>query len=469
MVHSFSKHGVGGIILIVILMTLMSLNSSTIFLKKCSVTQIQQSTSSQVQQSTSELPVADGNIESSGKEQSQLQQSTSELPVAVVHVGPHKTGSTTLQQFLVSKENILRTDNYQMFWSGNRKRTSFLAHCFVDKEEPEWYGCSEEVTRQSPLTREHVLAIFRAVLDGALDNGQNIIMSSEEFDRLSFDVAAFRSYLVPGFRVHIVISYRRFYDFIISFYNQMLSHRNIHGDRFQTISFEEWVVNSDNDVIEEVSQMHTYGVYKRFAEYEDFNISILNLHNSSNDQSTLENFFCNHVDNAVNTCEHAKSIGNTMNENGSTDLFFKIFFDSIPDHLPVKPRELIAHWEVIKSKFEGMEEIFFDSIPDHLPVKPRELIPHWEAIKSKFEGMEEHPLLCPSDETKQRLLELSIQFEKKMTPESWYNSDDGIKTLVEDFENKMNTTKFCVADTKKILETNEWQELKSSIIPIREG
>jgi len=436
MVHSFSKHGVGGIILIVILMTLMSLNSSTIFLKKSSVTQIQQSTSSQVQQSTSELPVADGNIESRGKEQSQLEQSTSELPVAVVHVGPHKTGSTTLQQFLVSKKNILRTDNYQMFWSGKRKRTSFLAHCFVDKEEPEWYGCSEEVTRQSPLTREHVLAIFRAVLDGALDNGQNIIMSSEEFDRLSFDVAAFRSYLVPGFRVHIVIYYRRFYDFIISFYNQMLSHRNIHGDRFQTISFEEWVVNSDNDVIEQVSQMHTYGVYKRFAEYEDFNISILNLHNSSNDQSTLENFFCNHVDNAVNTCEHAKSIGNTMNENGSTDLFFKIFFDSIPDHLPVKPRELI---------------------------------PHWEAIKSKFEGMEEHPLLCPSDETKQRLLELSIQFEKKMTPESWYNSDDGIKTLVEDFENKMNTTKFCVADTKKILETNEWQELKSSIIPVREG
>ena len=52
-------------------------------------------------------------------------------------------------------------------------------------------------------------------------------MSYKEFDRVSLNIPALRSYLLSGFRDHIIMHYRRFHDSIISFYNQNSKHRKL--------------------------------------------------------------------------------------------------------------------------------------------------------------------------------------------------------------------------------------------------
>ena len=57
----------------------------------------------------------------------------------------------------------------------------------------------------------------------------------------------------------------------------------------------------------------------------------------------------------------------------------------------------------------------------------------------------------------QILLNLTLKFEEALTPESWYNSKEGLHSLREDFDAKMKST-FCAADAEAILKSSEWQE-----------
>ena len=72
--------------------------------------------------------------------------------------------------------------------------------------------------------------------------------------------------------------------------------------------------------------------------------------------------------------------------------------------------------------------------------------------------MKEVPLICPTlFNVKETFLNLTLKFEEALTPESWCNSKEGLHSLREDFDAKMQS-QLCAADTEAILKSSEWQE-----------
>ena len=205
-------------------------------------------------------------------------------PTAIIHAGPHKTASTAIQQTIVqySKRGILRLDNFAIPMVPNvpgtpRKKSSWIAQCFYNKSEPlaSWYGCDAK-------HRNDTLDYFTSFLSDALESKTNVLISSEEFDRPGVNMTVLKSYL-KGFHVHVVIFYRRFYQWVLSFYNQEAKN----GVFQQT--FVDWLQTDGN--LETLQLLHTAKVYERFKVF--FDVSILNIHDAS--LSILPTFFCKHV------------------------------------------------------------------------------------------------------------------------------------------------------------------------------
>ena len=71
--------------------------------------------------------------------------------------------------------------------------------------------------------------------------------------------------------------------------------------------------------------------------------------------------------------------------------------------------------------------------------------------------MTDVPQLCLSPEWKKKLLQTSLEAEIALTPESWYNSKEGLESLKSDYEEKV-TTKLCSMDLETILISPEWQD-----------
>ena len=347
-----------------------------------------------------------------------------DLPFAVIHVGPHKTASSTLQQFLVTHTGTMQEDKYFVpvipGGGSRRKRTSMLANCFVNKTEIDsakgWFGCG-------PKDRNRIMRYFEITLNDTIKDGSNIIMSSEEFDHVTLNVTELLSYFVPFFQVHIVMHYRRFHDWLFSFFNQEAKNGHIRGKNHERIAFQEWL---SHDSIESFQQIYTLSVYERFKPFEGLNISIINMHDGN--KTVEETFFCNHVNQATHTCNKAK-LSKTLNQNPSVDLDYLIFRDKIRFHHSIRLSRTDKRNKQIEEKFRSMKDV---------------------------------PLLCPSSDMKETLLNLILKFEMALTPESWYNSKEGLQSLREDLDAKM-TSKFCSADAETILKSSDWQEFLTDL------
>ena len=129
--------------------------------------------------------------------------------------------------------------------------------------------------------RDDVLGEFESFVQSAISESQNIILSAESFDFPSFNFTAFKSYLEPSFQVKIVMTCRRFYDFFISYYNQLWKHGHgiIRDKNNLFISFGDWVL-SDYKIFEKSQSQHTYRLYERFKKYDGvLSISVMNMRN----------------------------------------------------------------------------------------------------------------------------------------------------------------------------------------------
>jgi len=144
---------------------------------------------------------------------------------AVIHIGPHKTGSTTIQAVSLEYYTQLVKDNYEVPFAHNkqkyerhgRKRHSFVANhgsfaaCFF----PENHSYTSEKGHEKCIPKTLTAGLEIANLT------KSILISAERFDTPGIDVQALSDYLQPWQSVTIVIYYRRFYDWIISYNNQL--------------------------------------------------------------------------------------------------------------------------------------------------------------------------------------------------------------------------------------------------------
>ena len=143
---------------------------------------------------------------------------------AIVHVGPHKTGTSSLQLALEKHRQVLLTrDNFDLvprrFEGGygsfeGPKSGANVAIC-LSRNQAEY----EKVAKFN-INCTRVLGQFENFLDHARLANRNIILSSEKFDDFQMDIPALVTAL-RGFETTIVVMHRPYFDWLRSMYTQL--------------------------------------------------------------------------------------------------------------------------------------------------------------------------------------------------------------------------------------------------------
>jgi hypothetical protein len=150
---------------------------------------------------------------------------TTKKPIAIVHVGPRKTGSTSVQRAITRYSVELAQANYTHTIA---TQVHLFSHCLVLKT------ISSHWKERCKHDRGLVDSIRNTIAMARVEQ-KNIIISSESLDQVSKIDPRKINEILHGFDVHIVVIYRRFDDWIISEFGQTYRH-GIHNnlDRWDT-------------------------------------------------------------------------------------------------------------------------------------------------------------------------------------------------------------------------------------------
>ena len=130
----------------------------------------------------------------------------------LLHVGSHKTGSTSLQRYLYENQDTLRDHGWSLFFSKNKKNSSSYTSVGSSNSWVTLSGDKSKFTAQlSPSIIQEVLK-----LDG------NVIISAEELSWVFLieDIQKIKELFEPYFSVHVLFYIRRQDKFLLSHYQQ---------------------------------------------------------------------------------------------------------------------------------------------------------------------------------------------------------------------------------------------------------
>eukprot|EP00551_Chaetoceros_affinis_P017393 CAMPEP_0203712246 /NCGR_PEP_ID=MMETSP0091-20130426/69940_1 /ASSEMBLY_ACC=CAM_ASM_001089 /TAXON_ID=426623 /ORGANISM="Chaetoceros affinis, Strain CCMP159" /LENGTH=445 /DNA_ID=CAMNT_0050590217 /DNA_START=38 /DNA_END=1376 /DNA_ORIENTATION=- len=377
---------------------------------------------------------------------------TTEKKICVLFVGPHKTGSTTLEVFLEKEGRpALKEDHYVNY---GRDIAHVVVPCLGKNRDKE----------KDDLCNEKLNELKSFISDNA--GRSNIILAHEWLDFSNLNLNKLTSYLIPNYNIHVVVNYRRFYDWIYSYYNQI--HKNpTHQHNKKIPTFQKWLTAH---MEKEFRDKYSLSVYKRYSSLlEIYNVSVVNMHHDAANFDTVEAFACDQLDDAPHTCEAAKSRPKAIHKNPSKPLDWKIFRQRLKNyhsigHVPDDDER----WQDIEQKFDSMTDVPKACLSDDMKNKLLQIslqsetfmTPEWfhnsEEGLAFLKSMTDVPKACLSDDLKNKLLQISIQSETFMTPEWFHNSEEGLAFLKSDFEKKIKTT-LCDIDVQAIVMSNEWQ------------
>lgn len=424
----------------------------------------------------------------------------------ILHVGPPKTGTTTLQNSLYQiKEKLLNMDNYYylarsedaksmenkwMYWVSNEIGHEFRTYLrdigesegdFLVKDDFEvylnkgqaidydkkWRQMSYIDTKKRHKKKENRKGDFKEKVKDLLaenkyksldhyhdlfsnlnklrEDHQSVIISAEQFcfnNKLLPDNARlwnlFAPPLLENWEVIVVVTYRRYYEWITSFYYQENLQRFFPNRKETMESFIMNILEQSRSLKKDGKWLHVHPTFHAYTKYKNHfdHVKIINLHDvKQGDIAT--NFICNAVPNADHTCSYMKSStfkSPILRKSTGLDfhLLVQIAFDRKYIQMHLFDSNLIYD-QAVKATKRFHEESFED----------------------------EFSYKClPSDITDE-ILEMSQAFEKELLPD-WYQIDENRKSLHDGFQNVLKEQRFCEPDYEEILSKSEWRNFFSS-------
>jgi len=359
---------------------------------------------------------------------------------AEVHVGPHKMGSTTIQESSGMYYAQLVEDNYDTplahYSQKQKQRLKRFNHvqfgtCFFSQSSSalkphEKKSKTESVTTvlkfNNAASKQCKPKLLAAGLEIA-NQTKSILISAEVFDRPDIDIQALSDYLQPWQSVTIVINYRRFYDWIISYNNELYKGGTIIESLYDELNSER--------KMQEYEMSHTYEVMHRYKQVFD-NVTIVNMHDTKN---LTEGFYCDAMPDAKTTCENVKK-SNDVTSNPSKHLEYMVLLNEAKRRGYIKRTPKSKEYKVALEKVQKHQE---------------------ETLKL---SSDDFAMKCPPPKVLEKLLAKSLHFEKQIVPE-FFSSPLGEAALRADFEKK-STRKLCSIDIEAILETPDWREFFKS-------
>ena len=237
---------------------------------------------------------------------------------AIVHMGPHKTGTSSIQDASKKFQNELLKDGYEMPWTiaiedpnvRNRKPNAWIrqahnqvrfAKCFIPQEKSEnKFPCIEDL-----LSAGHEIAKKR----------ENVLISTEFFDEIdAAGIDKLMTYLSRWDEVKIVIYYRHFYSWIYSDYNQLVKDQKLRDQNF--VDF----IQNNPLFTKHMNMTHAAPLIKRLkaSGIRDDDIIIINMHDKSLG-GPVESFYCHDTIKTPKTCESVRN-EKQIASNGSISL-----------------------------------------------------------------------------------------------------------------------------------------------------
>jgi len=373
-------------------------------------------------------------------------------PTMILHVGPHKTGTTALQSLLYDLvyetnngttllEDNLRVPTYDelpglfgkvvvptsenIFGAGGREGVGLnLPHCSLRNYKESGGSMSKKMCGPMRMA-------FPIFVHDAYDKSQSILIVAEDFDRIDeLDVHRLRYYLQPYKRIQIVVNYRRLHDWLPSWYNQIVdSYMTIYAQGKQKYpNFVEWMEKNYDKFLES----HAISVALRYASY-DFveSVHLINMHNVSEKNNLVEHFFCD-VLQAKAVCRAIEAGATPSKSNVGTDHEY----------------EQLA----IMAKLAG--KLTRDM------TKPQLLHKSAVLLQKKIEETNTTtlpPRICPSNALLEKIFQKELEHEK-MYFHDWHESHGGEHALKQSFD-RVVMDKFCSLDVNEIISSGLLDDL----------
>lgn len=187
----------------------------------------------------------------------------------VIHVGPHKTGTTTIQSELASQASLLQVDGWTFHHDGLANKSHHGSHCYMGTERER--HCKHWLKS---------VAMFK--------EKQNKVVMSDEGWCMAADLGQLASDLSELTTI-IVMYYRPFYEWIASLYRE-------HAKEYASPTrFAKWLSNETMHKYAFGNWNYVTSVYRRYAaHFSDVRVHIMG-------PSLMTDIVCDDL-NASQTC-----------------------------------------------------------------------------------------------------------------------------------------------------------------------
>jgi hypothetical protein len=228
------------------------------------------------------------------------------------------------------------------------KNTAHLAVC-LNEDATQRKEVNENLCKNGTETK--VKNAFSKFVEKVADKNKNgsptnnILMSSEEFDRHKLNIEWLKAQLEPRFEVHIVVYYRRFHQWIASVYNEIAKKPLSENLDFPSVA--DWLTQE----VESAAEEHTLKVYQRYSyHFQPSALTVLNFHDTS--VSLEESFFCRALQGAANACKLTRSEGDkATNSRVSLDwlrILAGLRSREFPDPNEAQRQEIQKRWQTLQ-------------------------------------------------------------------------------------------------------------------------
>jgi len=332
---------------------------------------------------------------------------TEARPIFFLHVGPHKTGTTTIQDSFDSNP-ALRSDNYTFL--GMRNPPS----------ERDTFGVRAGLRQFRKVQSNIFLNKLGEVIHK--ENAGNFIVSTEDFsltlsavNKNGVNFFTLLANSLEGWDIHVAVGYRRHYDWLSSLYNQRHKNKN------HRQSFVDWYRHAKH--IQQGHGKDCFLAYSKMKQHFE-TVSVINMHSPCD---LMTNVYCNILPNATNACAWYKE-----------KLESEVMEDAHANpSVPVWPMTVAE-----EAKYRGFRSARQVDIKDRI-------------MKYANEINYTLPLECVTPREEQEILETSLRYEKAMVPE-FFASPLGEQELRNGFEKAVKDKKLCSVNTTHVFQDEQW-------------
>jgi hypothetical protein len=128
--------------------------------------------------------------------EAQTEDAKTHMPRAILHIGPHKTASSSVQELLTSAEGIASMRGQNTYWPD--RNGAILAQHEVIKFSEDLHTYKAE----GELDRDSVVSMW-GFFNESLSLGHNVILSTENFVKLQLDKIRQLKDMLQGFNVTV--------------------------------------------------------------------------------------------------------------------------------------------------------------------------------------------------------------------------------------------------------------------------